>query len=142
MLYSGVSMRSSLLPWGNWSSKQILFNPFADDGYGHFIHWPGHDNVSDPLRESVWGGPYGPYLIDRFTTGSNGTSRIYFTLSTWNPYTTILMQADLELKSISEIPEWTNAFFITTGIIMTITVVISTKLFEKKKRKLFLLEPI
>jgi hypothetical protein len=142
MLYSGISMRSSLLPWGNWSSKQTLFNPFADDGYGHFIHLPGHDNISDPLRDSVWGGPYGPYLIDRFTTGSNGTSRIYFTLSTWNPYTTVLMQADLELKSISEIPEWTNGFFIATGIIMTIAIVVSTKLVERKRRKLFLSESI
>lgn len=105
MLYGGVSMRSSALPWGNWSTKQVLFNPFNDGGYGHFIHWPSHDNISDPFRFSEWGGPYGPYLIDKFAKGSNETSTIYFTLSTWNPYTTVLMQADLKLSSPEQIPE-------------------------------------
>jgi hypothetical protein len=117
MLYDGVSMRSSALPWGNWSTKQVLFNPFSDGGYGHFIHWPSHDNISDPLRFSEWGGAYGPYLIDKFTKGSSETSTIYFTLSTWNPYTTVLMRADLKLSSLEQIPEWPDPFLmLVTGI--------------------------
>jgi hypothetical protein len=104
MLYSGVSMRSSPLPWGNWSNQQILFNPFTDNGYGHFMHRPGQDNISDPLREDEWGGAYGPYIIDEFTRGNAQSSEIYFTLSTWNPYTTILMKAELT-KSYASIPE-------------------------------------
>jgi len=107
MLYSGVAMRSSPLPWGNWSAKQVLFNPFTDDGYEHFIHLPGHDNITDPLREDEIGGPYGPYIIDKFTKGDDQTSTIYFTLSTWNPYTTVLMEAQLE-KSPQPIPEFPN----------------------------------
>lgn len=107
MLYSGVSMRSSPLPWGNWSTKQVLFNPFTDGGYEHFIHQPGHDNITDPLRENEIGGPYGPYIIDKFTKGSDQTSTIYFTLSTWNPYTTVLMQAQLKM-SPQQIPEYPN----------------------------------
>jgi hypothetical protein len=107
MLYTGVAMRSSPLPWGNWSEKQVLFNPFTDDGYGHFIHLPGHDNITDPTRDDEIGGTYGPYIIDKFTTGNEQTSTIYFTLSTWNPYTTVLMQAQLE-KSQQQIPEFPN----------------------------------
>lgn len=99
MLYSGVIIRSSPLPWGPWSSKQVLFNAFDDGGYGHFIHWPGHDDVSDPFRQNEWGGPYGPYIIEKFTKGEDGKTTIYFTLSTWNPYTVVLMRAELELKS-------------------------------------------
>ena len=98
-------MRSSPLPWGNWSAKQVLFNPFADEGYEHFIHLPGHDNITDPLRENEIGGSYGPYIIDKFTTGNGQTSTIYFTLSTWNPYTTVLMQAQLK-RSQQQIPEF------------------------------------
>jgi len=101
MLYDGVSMRSSAFPWGPWSSKQPLFDASKDEGLGHFIHWPGHDNVSDPHREHEWGGPYGPYMIEKFTKGSSGKSTIYFTLSTWNPYTVVLMRAELELKPVS-----------------------------------------
>ena len=105
MLYAGVAMRSSPLPWGNWSAKQELFNPFTDDGYGYFIHLPGHDNITNPLREDEIGGTYGPYIIDKFITGNEQTSTIYFTLSTWNPYTTVLMQAQLK-KSQQQIPEF------------------------------------
>jgi hypothetical protein len=133
MLYGGVSMRSSLFPWGNWSSKQVLFNPFSDSGYGHFIHWPSHDNVSDPLRQSEWGGPYGPYLIDKFTSDTNGTSRIYFTMSTWNPYTTVLMRADLQLKSAGEIPEWPDPLLMATFVIIaTIFSFVAARLLRQK----------
>jgi hypothetical protein len=107
MLYSGVSMRSAPLPWGNWSTKQVLFNPFTDGGYKHFIHLPGHDNITDSGRENEIGGPYGPYIIDKFTKGNEQTSTIYFTLSTWNPYTTVLMQAQLE-KSQQQTSEFPN----------------------------------
>jgi hypothetical protein len=136
MLYDGVSMRSSLLPWGNWSPKQVLFNPFTDDGYGHFIHWPGHDNVSDIGRFSVWGGPYGSYLIDKFTHETDEISTIYFTLSTWNPYTVVLMRADLELKSPSEIPEWPNPLLMTLEIIAIILFfVMSAKLLKQRANR-------
>jgi len=111
MLYLGVAMRSAPLPWGNWSAKQVLFNPFTDDGYEHFIHLPGHDNITDPLREDEIGGPYGPYIIDKFTKGSDQNSTIYFTLSTLNPYTTVLMQAQLE-KSPQQVPEFPNSLFV------------------------------
>jgi len=98
MLYSGVLMRSSANPWGSWSEKQTLFNALRE-GYTKFIHWPGRDNLSDPLRESTFGGPYGPYVVEKFTEGDSQRSTIYFTLSTWNPYTTVLMRVDIELKS-------------------------------------------
>jgi len=98
MFYGGVSMRSAALPWGPWSDRQIVFDA-VKEGYTKFIHWPGKDNLSDPLRESTPGGPYGPYVVEKFTKGDLGRSTVYFTLSTWNPYTTVLMKVDLELKT-------------------------------------------
>jgi len=98
MLYDGVFMRSSTKPWGQWSAKQTLFNAVRE-GYTKFIHWPGRDNLSDRFRESTFGGPYGPYVIEKFTTGTAGRCTIYFTLSTWNPYTTVLMKVTIELRS-------------------------------------------
>jgi hypothetical protein len=40
------------------------------------------------------GASYAPYMIERFTRVSGSTLSIYYALSTWNPYTIVLMQAD------------------------------------------------
>jgi hypothetical protein len=61
-----------------------------------------NDGLSDEGRESEWGGEYGPYLIDRFTREVESRrpdrrqARIYFVLSTWNPYNTVLMTATIQ----------------------------------------------
>ena len=95
-----IVMRSAPKPWGPWSAPQTIFDPWADGGYCHFIHvaWTFEDcdNVNDPGRQDVWGGPYGPYVVDRLTRGSPGRTTIYYILSTWNPYTTVLMKSQIE----------------------------------------------
>ncbi|MBN1910680.1 MAG: DUF4185 domain-containing protein [Pirellulales bacterium] len=106
MLYNsslpfGIVMRSAERPWGPWSEKALLFDPVRDQGYGHFIHQPPGlngpgDTFHDPRRRLQPGGPYGPYLINRYTSGTADRCRVYFTLSTWNPYQVVLMQADLK----------------------------------------------
>jgi hypothetical protein len=55
------------------------------------------DTLSDPKREDEWGGEYGPYIMSRFTTESDGQCRIYYTMSTWNPYQVVVMRSDLKL---------------------------------------------
>jgi hypothetical protein len=52
------------------------------------------DDLTVPAREGVWGGEYAPYFISRFTTGdeAKGTSTFYYTMSTWNPYTQVIMK--------------------------------------------------
>jgi hypothetical protein len=108
MLYNadkprGITLRSAPAPWGPWSEGTIVFDPWRDHGYGHFMHIStkfktNGDRLGDPKREEEWGGEYGPYLMSRFTTGADGRCRIVYTMSTWNPYQVVVMQSDLKLK--------------------------------------------
>ena len=75
----------------------------SDNGYGHFMHISAklkekRDALSDPNRDDEWGGEYGPYIMSRFTTGKADRCRIYYTMSTWNPYQVMVMRSDLELR--------------------------------------------
>jgi len=96
----GINMRAADKPWGTWSEPQIIFHPWDDNGYCHFMHagFPHEkcDEVSDPNREKEWGGEYGPYQFDDLAVGSDTSTTIYFTMSTWNPYTVVLMKATLQ----------------------------------------------
>jgi hypothetical protein len=114
MLYNaqnprGITMRSARTPWGPWSEGTVVFHPWRDHGYGHFMHisakFPDKkDGLSDPRRADEWGGEYGPYLLSRFTTGGDGRCRIYYTMSTWNPYQVHVMHSDLRLLAAKQIP--------------------------------------
>jgi hypothetical protein len=95
-------MRSSVLPRGPWSDGIGIFDSGRDNGYGHFIHLPPSvsgklDGLSDPGQTEKRGGEYGPYVMSRYTTAIPGGCRIYFTMSTWNPYAVMVMQTDLRL---------------------------------------------
>lgn len=111
MLYNcgqprGINCRTSDNPWGPWSDPFVIFEPWDDGGYCQFIHsnWDfGQcDNVHDPGREYEWGGEYGPYQFKSMAKGNNYRTTIYYTLSTWNPYTVVLMKSTLE--NINGIP--------------------------------------
>ena len=98
----GIIMRSAASPSGPWSEGVVIFEPWRDEGFGHFMHisakFKGHsDSIGDPKRDDTWGAEYGPYVMGRFTTGTGGQCRIYYTLSTWNPYQVVVMRTDLRL---------------------------------------------
>lgn len=110
MLYNcdsprGINFRTADSPWGPWSETQLLFDPWLDNGYCHFMHvdWQFSqcDSLHDPGREYEWGGEYGPYQFGDLAVGNDTTTTIYFTLSTWNPYTVVLMKSTLNLLSPS-----------------------------------------
>jgi predicted transcriptional regulator len=90
----GVIVRLADTPWGPWSAPKIIFDP--DDGYGKFIHEPGKDILYDPTRDGPYdkGHEYGPYQMAPYSTGVKGRyTKIYFTMSTWNPYQVMQMSA-------------------------------------------------
>ncbi len=98
----GILVRTADQPWGPWSDAQVLFDPWADNGYCHFMHtipsFRQCDAVNDAGQENTWGGEYGPYQFEDLATGTRTTTTIYFTLSTWNPYTVVLMKATLAIE--------------------------------------------
>jgi hypothetical protein len=110
----GILMHSAQQPWGPWSTDPVLvFDPNAPPGadvcsgpgYGNFMHVSyqvAHcDHVQDDMwqdpghfRDDEWGGEYGPYQISRYAgRASDNTPQIWFTMSTWNPYQSMLMTA-------------------------------------------------
>lgn len=102
-----VVLRTAPQPWGPWSEPRTLFDPWRSGGYCHFMHRgptpngaPPCDRVEDDMfqpgkfRSDEWAGAYGPYQITPLSTGVRRRySKIYFTLSTWNPYNVMLMSA-------------------------------------------------
>jgi hypothetical protein len=103
LLYNGdnpgfILEHQAAFPWGPWTSYQNIFD--ADAAYGHYIHAKGrNDGQSDPGREDVGGGVYGPYMISRYTRpNQDGSSTMYFVLSVWNPYNTMLMSASFHAR--------------------------------------------
>jgi hypothetical protein len=107
MLYNssqprGIVLRSALQPWGPWSEPKVIFDPWKDGGYGNFMHIshefkPDADELHDDGRRHEWGGEYGPFLMARYTSGSSAQCRIFFTMSTWNPYQVVIMRSDLKI---------------------------------------------
>jgi hypothetical protein len=95
----GINVRVAAHPWGPWSPPQVIFDPVQDRGFCHFIHrsWTieNCDALSDPGQEETNGGAYGPYQLEDLAIGDAAQTTIYFTLSTWNPYTVVLMKATL-----------------------------------------------
>ncbi len=98
----GINLRTANNAWGPWSDPLIIFHPWEDNGYCNFIHvnyeFQNCDNIHDDGRENEWGGEYGPYQFEDLAIGDEVQTTIYFTMSTWNPYTVVLMKATLELS--------------------------------------------
>ena len=117
----GILMHSALNPWGPWSVEPVMIfdsgaladpsNPCSGAGYGRFMHIPWNVRVCDHVQDNMfppynfrdddWGGEYGPYQMPRFATAlDDGGSRIWFVMSTWNPYEVMLMSADITAAMI------------------------------------------
>jgi hypothetical protein len=101
----GVAVRYAEDPWGPWSPALKLFEP--RDGLGRFIHQAGEDDgLAGPViaREGkddpgvVPGGAYGPYVVERWTRVEDDRVRLYWLLSTWNPYVVVLMSSELQVR--------------------------------------------
>jgi hypothetical protein len=106
----GIQLRTADMPWGPYSDAEVIFEPWADEGYCHFIHtsWVHSvcDSVHDPGRAYEWGGEYGPYMFKELSTRVDSFVTIYYTLSTWNPYTSVLMKSTLVKPDlVAAIPE-------------------------------------
>jgi hypothetical protein len=112
----GILMYSAPHPWGPWTNAPVMVfdpgrranpnDPCSGAGYGSFMHIGWGDRVCDHVqddmfspgnfRDNDFGGEYGPYQITGYASGVAGrSSRIWFTMSTWNPYQSVLMTTEL-----------------------------------------------
>lgn len=100
-LEQGIYFSYASAPWGPWTTPQLIFNPVRDLGRGVFIYdaatqsGPAGPTI-DPSKNDPTNTPgtvYGPYMIERFTRIATNTLFIYYTMSTWNPYTVLKMRS-------------------------------------------------
>jgi hypothetical protein len=106
----GILLHAARSPWGPWSQAPVrVFDPA--NGYGAFMHvsWADaradhvQDDMFDPghFRDNDYGGEYGPYQISTHAEpAGQEASRIYFSMSTWNPYQVMLMTTVVSLRDI------------------------------------------
>jgi hypothetical protein len=98
----GITLRSADAPWGPWSGGEVIFQPWDDGGYCHFMHVSYEsqncDTVQDSGRDNEWAGEYGPYMIPSLARSQGGVTTIYYLMSVWNPYEVMLMKTDLMLR--------------------------------------------
>jgi hypothetical protein len=105
---NGIYFSYSPTPWGPWSAPQLIFTPTRDNGIGVFISnydprqpnvpgVPAGPTIGDNNYQHTRGGDYAPYMIERFARFDGTTLTIYFTLSTWNPYTVVKMRSQFNV---------------------------------------------
>ena len=121
----GIYFRYATAPWGPWSPPQPIFNACTNGGFGSFIHYhakggdadcPSADpsppgpagptigqEKGDHDPETTRGGSFAPLMIERFTKVKDDTLSIYYTMSTWNPYTVVLMRSDFNIPRGPEV---------------------------------------
>jgi hypothetical protein len=109
-LEPGVRLRVAKTPWGPWSDPSTIFsrdNEVGDHGTCHFMHRSGSpacDDLGGDHGDDI-GGPYAPFLLSRYSQvgfrGSDGTAgaRLFYLLSTWNPYQVVVMKTDILLEN-------------------------------------------
>ncbi|HUR81167.1 MAG TPA: DUF4185 domain-containing protein [Thermoanaerobaculia bacterium] len=106
---SGAYFAYAAAPWGPWSDPQLIFNARRDGALGTYIHDPSivpGDGLTGPTigdndPNTTRGGFYAPYLIERFMRVTGNNLSIYYTGSTWNPYTIVLLRSDLTIGTAS-----------------------------------------
>jgi hypothetical protein len=112
---TGVYFSYAPQPWGPWNTPQLIFNKYRDNGDAVFIHDPGLTNSDGTFRSdgligptigpdsdptNTPGGNFAPIMIERFTRITNSTLFIYYTMSTWNPYTVVKMRSAFAISPV------------------------------------------
>ncbi len=100
-----IQMHTADFPWGPWSQAVTVFDPVKDGGYCGFLHLTDDFeqildlncdyNVTVPGRSDP-GSPYGPYIMERYTTGHRNQATLYFVMSMWHPYNVLVMTTQIQ----------------------------------------------
>lgn len=101
---TGIYFCYAPAPSGPWSPPQLIFNAKRDHGFGVFIHdqsynppGPAGPTIGNNDPNTTRGGDYAPQMIERFTKIEGDMLTIYYTMSTWNPYTAVKMRSQFKI---------------------------------------------
>ncbi len=105
MLYNcggSIVARTAAYPWGPWSAASEILSPDKDGAPCRLLMTATGCGSQAVYQQPQAGGLYAPYVLNRYTTPlSSGSSarqaRIYWTLSTWDPYQVSIMRTDLQV---------------------------------------------
>ena len=111
VVINGTYVTYATQPWGPWATPQLVFNDNRDNAYGVYVHNPsivpdppgdglngpviGVSNGANPYTTS--GGTFAPLMIERFIRVTGNTLSLYYDISTWNPYTVVLMRSQFTI---------------------------------------------
>ena len=106
---TGIYFSCAAQPWGPWSNPQLIYNATRDHGFGNYIY-KSNDIPTGPAGPTINptqnnptntdGATYAPYMIESFTSISNSTVFIYYTMATWNPYTVLKMRSAFAIRPV------------------------------------------
>jgi hypothetical protein len=135
---SGMYVTYASSPWGPWSRPQLVFNPCRDHGFGNFMFYfyetkdqndcpsampagssvdkgsagpagPTAGNQQKNVADKTRGIAYGPALVERFMTVEQSKLKLFYMLSTWNPYAIVMMESDFQIGCGSPISAESNS---------------------------------
>ncbi|HSR05696.1 MAG TPA: DUF4185 domain-containing protein [Bryobacteraceae bacterium] len=109
--HTGTYFTYAAQPWGPWATPQLIMNDRRDHalGLGGFVHDPSiipdppGDGLNGPMigSNNVYtspGGAFAPQIIERFVTVTGNTLKLYYNLSTWNPYVIVRMRSEFTIS--------------------------------------------
>jgi hypothetical protein len=106
-----VEARTAPEPWGPWSKPTIILSAVETPSLFCTLFWnkpglpcPGRQ-TQQPLPQLSFGYLYAPFALDRYTRpapiegpGPAKAAKIYWLLSTWDPYQVTVMQTTLQVE--------------------------------------------
>lgn len=100
LAYGGGDLRWAKEPWGPWSERISIPNHAV--AANNYLYTPSAPSdlagpVIGPEPLNRHGGCYGFYMIEKFTKVKDDILRVYYLLSTWNPYVVVLQRMDLKV---------------------------------------------
>jgi hypothetical protein len=111
MLYNcegAIVARTANAPWGPWSASTVILSPDKDGAPCRLLMTERGCGKQQPYQseDKRIGGLYAPFVLDRYTTALSSPSplsgarraRIYWLVSTWDPYQVSVMRTDLEVR--------------------------------------------
>jgi hypothetical protein len=111
MLYGcdpGIVARTANAPWGPWSAPIVILSGDKDGAPCRLVMTPQAcgNQYKYWTGDHLPGGLYAPFVVDRYTAElpvtirSGRRTRIYWLVSTWDPYQVSIMRTDLEIPAV------------------------------------------